>query len=310
MSKLLNLKKWLTIDEAIKYLSDILEEEITLKDIYQLVLDFELVLSIKFNKPHDAVIGYPANTGEITETQNSSEAILYSNEVCKELIQFKDDVVKIEGVWDLTMFGGDKVTIERRLIHFFGSQPEMIPKFCDVVIQNDHCFARLLIDQESNPGTVGSVAFVVKEEEKLKQSGLSEAEIKSGIKELYEKREEFLGYRKDAPIEVKYYAASFIPSDVIEVIKVDQLLKLLSKVNPIDENASGNFSSKRINTKEKHSYLILISALCNKNNIDPNERGAAGRISRIAENHGTPISEDTVRKIIKEIPEALMAREK
>lgn len=59
-----------------------------------------------------------------------------------------------------------------------------------------------------------------------------------------------------------------------------------------------------VNPKSRNTYLKVIAALANRNGkIDLHERGAAVTISRATENFGFPVSEDTTRKIIKEIEE-------
>lgn len=59
-----------------------------------------------------------------------------------------------------------------------------------------------------------------------------------------------------------------------------------------------------VNPRSRNTYLKVIAALANRNGkIDLHERGAAVTISRATENFGFPVSEDTTRKIIKEIEE-------
>lgn len=59
-----------------------------------------------------------------------------------------------------------------------------------------------------------------------------------------------------------------------------------------------------VNPRSRNTYLKVIAALANRNGkVDLHERGAAVTISRATENFGFPVSEDTTRKIIKEIEE-------
>tara|TARA_R100000544_G_scaffold31136_1_gene17379 strand:+ start:594 stop:1478 length:885 start_codon:yes stop_codon:yes gene_type:complete len=57
MSKLFKLKSWLTLDEAVNYASDTLDENITKADFFRLAADGQLKLSVKF------INGAFANTG-------------------------------------------------------------------------------------------------------------------------------------------------------------------------------------------------------------------------------------------------------
>ncbi len=48
MRKLSKLREWLTLDEAVIDISNVLDERFTLADLYQLSLDGHLVLSVNF----------------------------------------------------------------------------------------------------------------------------------------------------------------------------------------------------------------------------------------------------------------------
>lgn len=61
-----------------------------------------------------------------------------------------------------------------------------------------------------------------------------------------------------------------------------------------------------VSTKARKSFLLIIEALCKKNNIDSQERGAAAIIQRFVNTSiGKSIDEDTVKKILNQIPDAL-----
>lgn len=61
-----------------------------------------------------------------------------------------------------------------------------------------------------------------------------------------------------------------------------------------------------VSTKARKSFLLIIEALCKKNNLDSQERSMAGNIQRIVESlTGQKIDDDTVRNILKQIPDAL-----
>ena len=48
MSKLLKLKEWLTLEDAVNHISKKLDETITIADLYRLALDGHLKLSLYF----------------------------------------------------------------------------------------------------------------------------------------------------------------------------------------------------------------------------------------------------------------------
>ena len=57
MSKLLKLKEWLTVPDAARYLSILLEEEVSEADLLRLALDGHLTISLLFTHPNPALCG-------------------------------------------------------------------------------------------------------------------------------------------------------------------------------------------------------------------------------------------------------------
>lgn len=53
--------------------------------------------------------------------------------------------------------------------------------------------------------------------------------------------------------------------------------------------------------REKQSFLRVISALCNELKIDTTDRGVAVAIEEATQKAGSPVSDDTIRKIIRQI---------
>ena len=67
---------------------------------------------------------------------------------------------------------------------------------------------------------------------------------------------------------------------------------------------------KKLNTRERNTLLTIIAALCEYSAINVNGRGVACQISRLTQELGAPVSDDTVRAWLKKIPEALATRGK
>lgn len=64
------------------------------------------------------------------------------------------------------------------------------------------------------------------------------------------------------------------------------------------------------NTNGRNSYLTIIAALCHCAGIDIQARGAAVQIAKLTEEIGARITDDTVRNILRQIPDALQSRQK
>ena len=67
---------------------------------------------------------------------------------------------------------------------------------------------------------------------------------------------------------------------------------------------------KPLTSKERNSLLVLIGALCKEVDIDPNKRGVAPALVKMTEILGAPLTDDTVRKILKQIEDAVSLRNK
>jgi hypothetical protein len=68
--------------------------------------------------------------------------------------------------------------------------------------------------------------------------------------------------------------------------------------------------TKPLTTTERNTLLTIIAALCNYSAIKPDDRGAASQIAKLTEEIGATVSDDTVRRWLKQIPDALESRMK
>jgi hypothetical protein len=69
-------------------------------------------------------------------------------------------------------------------------------------------------------------------------------------------------------------------------------------------------AEKPLKTTERNTLLTIIAALCDYSALKPNERGTAVEIAKLTEEIGAAVSDDTVRRVLDKIPEALEARMK
>jgi hypothetical protein len=92
-----------------------------------------------------------------------------------------------------------------------------------------------------------------------------------------------------------------------------QLDELYASSSELDINGSADEidvrgSDKVLKNKEKNTLLVLIAALCRELGIDPNKRGVTSSIQLMTEQLGAPISDDTIRSILKQIDSAVESR--
>lgn len=68
--------------------------------------------------------------------------------------------------------------------------------------------------------------------------------------------------------------------------------------------------TKPLLSTERNTLLIIIAALCESSGIKHQERGVAAEIARMTERLGASITDDTIRLVLKKIPDALGSRAK
>lgn len=85
----------------------------------------------------------------------------------------------------------------------------------------------------------------------------------------------------------------------IHIIHLEQQLRL-------GRGAVG--ADKHLTTRERRTLLTIIAALCKKAGIDIKSRKAAAAILSAADELGTPVSDDTARGVIRDIPDAIERR--
>jgi hypothetical protein len=68
--------------------------------------------------------------------------------------------------------------------------------------------------------------------------------------------------------------------------------------------------AKELTVTERNTLLTIIAALCDYSAIKVGDRGAAAQLARLTDEIGAPVSDDTVRRWLKAIPDVLASRTK
>jgi hypothetical protein len=136
MKKLLKLKKWLTVAEAAGHLSTLFEETVSEADVLRFALDGHLTLSVYFVNGargrcgpavRMAIEGIKRTNGQekLNDCNNlivdpSTREVEFSHEIGGlplgdgRSIGYVGQTTLLDGVWDLTMLGHEKLEIEQR----------------------------------------------------------------------------------------------------------------------------------------------------------------------------------------------------
>ncbi|ABI39856.1 hypothetical protein Shewmr4_2785 [Shewanella sp. MR-4] len=298
MSKLFKLKEWLTLDEVVKHIANVLGEPITLADIYRLALDGNLKLSAYFvngvyakktrfvkteNLKYRKVV--PVGLPNFPECQCISVPINGSIPISKNywVEQTEPEVILMRGVWDLAMKGAERADISNRY------QQEVSGLSVKIPIAVGHYVE------------LGDTAYQLHVKEKnLAESEYDATSEVSAIDEVDEQTDE-LRLRRSRRLPSFYPATNLDELDAVLVVRTAEVTRFIQSLE--DES-----TSKPLNNIERNTLLVLIGALCKEANVDWNQRGISASLVAMTDLIGAPVTDDTVRKVLKQIGPAIDAR--
>lgn len=332
MSKLFNLKQWLTVPEAARKLSLEYNEQVSEADILQYALDGHLRLSVNFvnfvqARPGNVVRYTAAELAAAVESGNLPDDLKWmklpkdifaaqgeqENEEILHLMSLRigedryltlgDEVRTLEGVWDLPLIGAERLDVEHQYYRLIGGPPVTLTNLEGTFVEGrDGQICQLLTDAEDNEYQAGSRANLKDLKQRILKKKIKPKEAKALLQQHEEAREKFLEQRKASPELEKYFPAGGLPEDSVIVVRTEALRQFerIISTNP----------EKPLTTNERNSLLTIIAALCEYSDIKYEGRGAAAQIAKLTEEFSVAVSDDTVRRILAKIPEALEARQK
>jgi len=319
MSKLFKLKEWLTLDEAANHISSLLGEPATVADLYRFALDGHLTLSIDFvNRVHarkgkwvtnDAVQFVKMDVGRFF---NDSHSMIVDMPLNHE-IRVSDDkwialdtpVVSIGGIWDLTMAGAERLDVEHYYQQLTSGLEVTLETLDGAFVQQGDVVCQLQEDYDDNEFQLGSKAQLKSIKIYLEENSVSEDREKEIKAEYKANRETFLEKRKEGLNEMNYFpSGGLVAHDGVLLIRTNEITRFIQSLEETP------VPTKELTSKERNSLLVLIGALCKELDINPATRGVATSIVRMTEIAGTALTDDTVRKILRQIDEAVSLRSK
>jgi hypothetical protein len=311
MSKLFKLKEWLTVEEAAKHLSVVLGEEVVVADIYRLALDKHLVLSMNFpNKTY-------GNLGSVVDFENTKcftitkefkalmgisgvdaipEEIIVSDYIGDDkFITWDEKVTTIDGAWDLTMLASEAIDVEYVYHQHIGAPEIDLVGLNGVFVRRGDTYYRLVESYEDNEFQRGSLAAKSESERFIREHKLTQKRINE-IREKFDgERKEYLKNRMAAPYENGFFPAGGLPKNGVYVVRTAAIMDFLTAIKEAPP------TEKPLSTKERNSMLTLIAALCKQAKIDPKQRGVATALAASTEFVGKPLTDDTIRGILKQV---------
>ncbi len=328
MSKLFNLKEWLTLADAARHLSIVFGEEVSEADVLRFSLDGHLRLSVNFVNHARARRGQVVDYGGAKfremdpdwaksipnlPDEAKGKPIIVMESLNLDGVRFlnlEEEVTSLHGVWDLPMIGGEQIDIEHQYQMLTGGPSVTLETIDGAFVEGrDGVMCQLQEDYDDNEYQAGSKAA----QEKLKyriaemmlldptEKGAAEAEALLNRHE--EERKKFQERRKTRPQSENYYAAGGLPKDSVLVIRTEALREFEQTVSDSEKT-----TEKPLKTTERNSLLTIIAALCDYSAIEHQGRGAASQVAKLTEELGAAVSVDTVRRMLAKIPDALETR--
>ena len=244
MSKLFKLKEWLTLDETVQHLSAVLGESVEEKDIFRLVLDGYLRLSIDFVNKATVNQGKYIEEGEVeyhelpnifglkvgsrgkkTDLISIPSALKFHD---GRFVKLEEDVVSIDGVWDLPMIGGECLDVEHHYQVLTGGPEVTLCNLEGPFVENNGVVCRIVerfegYDFEKSKET--KKRGIEKRIEREKLSKKDAEQLRQAFDEWVE-NECFKGHHAEA-----YYPADILPKDSVFVVRTGAILDLLSSLD-------------------------------------------------------------------------------
>jgi len=293
MSKLLKFKEWLHLTDAAKNLSIMSGDEVTVPDVLRLALDGHLTLSdnivneayarkgtIKEAKdarhvdfPTDVAAAARAKAGEYQGgwTKLCMGIRLVGS---TQVIDLEEEIVALQGVYDLPMIGGDRLQIEREFQALTGG-PEVttVPMDGAFLEGGDGVILQVQDHHEDNPSMQ-----------------------KESLKKPWHHPENF-------------YPGGDLPKHCVMVVRTEELLDMKKRLN---EPEAGERNGKGdLSTRERSTLLKLVLGMAIEGYRyapDAARSEAPGEIAGDLQKHGLDVSDDTVRKYLKEATQTVLSR--
>jgi hypothetical protein len=269
MKKLLNLKEWLTVPEAIRHLSILFGEDVGEADLLRLALDGHLTLSVYFVNGTTCVRGPLVSFEDAKRNTSLRDAKgLHPIEGITvddgRVIECGSEVNFLKGVWDLSMIGSERAEIESRY-QGLTNGPEVEPDWwaSPILCREDGTYCQLMTRR-------------------------GERHVPT---EPYFSR-------------TNYELASVIPSDTVLVLRTSALRDLETRMSEPQQ-----ITERPIELRERTTLLVIIASLAKMSKIDVSKpSAAAAAIGSQTVLMGAAVSPRTIENHLKRIPEALEGR--
>ena len=306
MSKLFSLKEWVTLPDAAKHLSAIFGEDVAEADLLQFALEGRLTLSVHF------VNGARARYGRIvgpegikwnempnllsfrdpkpTYIRYMMSLKLYDDR--DQYVNLSEDVIKIDGVWDLPLLGGDRLDVEHRFQMLIGGHPVTSTNLEGSFVQRADLVCQLQESMDDNEYTVGSSAQLEKLKEFIAEEKLDAENADALLRVHAENRKKFLADRRERPAKEGYYPAGGLPKDCNLVVRTSNLTSFIQSVSGVPTVEPITLSNKERESLQKQVAALALALAERSNKYKNGDRPNGNQIA------------ETVSEVLQALPDA------
>jgi hypothetical protein len=294
MSKLLKLKEWLHLKDAAQHLSIMAGEEVTVPDVLRLALDGHLTLSVNLVNVAYALAGtikeasearhvdFPVDLSAAIKAKAPGEYQGGMLKLCMgiplegttKVIDLEKDIVQLQGVYDIPMIGGDRLDIEYRF----------------QALTDGPAVTAVSFDGAFLEGADG-VLFQIQEHFED-----NEYHDKNSLKKPWSHPDNF-------------YPAGGLPDESVLVIRTEELFEMKARLQ--EQGVTATVTNDGVSTRERGTLLkmLLGMAIGGYGFVPTASRSEVpGEIASDLQKHGLDVSDDTVRKYLKEAAQTVLNR--
>lgn len=272
MGKLLSLKKWITVAAAARRLAVVCGDDVSESDVLELALEGKLTLSVRFGGGAYAKPCARISGDALAKLKNGPGGL--ANVILldgSQALSVVDRIVQLTSdPYDLPMIGNEKFYVEKVCRSLMGAAPPGLATHNGVLVM-------------SHDGSRHFQLLRVQGERALGREIYYPANMKDAI----------------------YYASSTLPVDADLVVRVDALSEFERSIDDATVE-----DEKPISPTERNTLLVVIAALCKKTGIDHQDRTSASLLARLVDDISVSVSAETIRKALKQIPDAVARRGK
>ncbi len=310
MSKLFKLKNWLTIDDAAKHLSGVFSEAVNVSDVLRLALDGHLQLSVNFVNGVDVKVGRIVPVARARRTDNVGKLVsnVPDSHSCfqgfmlnaEEVIEFDGRTERFQGVFDLPLLGGERLDVEQLYqMSTGGPGIDLQEPFGTFILDAKGHYCQIqkhMIDFDSPKPytpTPGSKYLFLNPE-------LEESQQWSGQKRRSVYHEVLAAQSKTD----YHYPAPWLPGDSVLVVRPDSIAQLIQFVNGKPLTLDRPLGT----TERGHLLRLVIGMAIDGYGYVPGlaKSGVPKELEGVLASLGMSITDDTVRKYLKEARETVL----